>query len=269
MKVLFLGDIMGRSGREVVFEKLPLLIAKEKPDFVIANGENAAGGFGLSEKIAKQIFEAGVDCITMGNHVWDKSDIIPLIEKDTRVIRPINYPKGTPGKAFNIFTTPRGKKILVMNASGQLFMEDLDNPFNAIEEVVKTHRLGYHAHFIFLDFHAEATSEKMGMGHMLDGRVTAVVGTHTHIPTADTRILSGGTAYQTDVGMCGDYDSVIGMKKDVPIDRFKRKMRIGRPEVADGTATLCGVLIESDDTTGLATSIRPIRMGAHLDQTEA
>ena len=264
MKVLFLGDIMGRSGREVVFKELPILIENHKPDFVIANGENAAGGFGLSEKIAKQIFEAGVDCITMGNHVWDKQEIIQFIEKDSRLIRPANYPKGTPGKSHNIYITPRGKKILVINASGQIFMEDLDNPFNAVEEILKTHRLGYNADFIFLDFHAEATSEKMGMAQMLDGRVTAVVGTHTHIPTADSRILNKGTAYQTDAGMCGDYDSIIGMKKDVLIDRFKRKMRIGRPEVAGEEATLFGVLIESDDKTGLAINITSIRAGKDL-----
>jgi metallophosphoesterase (TIGR00282 family) len=268
MKVLFCGDIVGRSGREAVTRNVPRLRRELGLDFVVANGENAAAGFGITGKICAELHNGGVDCITTGNHVWDQRDIIPYIAQDKRLLRPLNYPPGTPGWGANLFETARGQKIAVMNVMCRLFMEPLDDPFRSVEAEVAKYSLGGSVQFILVDVHGEATSEKQSMGHYCDGRVSAVLGTHSHIPTADHWILPGGTAYQTDVGMCGDYDSVIGMKKDVAVQRFIRKVPGERLSPADGEGTLCAVLVETDDKTGLASSIRPVRLGGRLSPAE-
>ena len=269
MRILFCGDIVGKPGREVVVNALPALRRDMKVDFVVANGENAAHGFGMTEKICMELFDAGVDVITGGNHTWDKAEIIPVLERDKRILRPINYPDGTPGRGSGAFTDGRGRRILVVNIMTRLFMELLDDPFQAILDVLPLaapKHGGYEA--VLIDLHGEATSEKMAFGHMVDGRATLVVGTHTHVPTADTMILNGGTAYQTDAGMCGDYNSVIGMTKEPSINNFLRKMPRQRMSPADGEGTLCGVLVESDDRTGLAAKVAPVRIGGRLSPTE-
>jgi len=268
MKILFIGDVVGRSGRDAVTAHLPVLKKKYAPDVVIVNGENAANGVGITDKICKQFYEEGVDVVTTGNHVWDQREIILYIDRDPKLLRPMNYPKGTPGRGHNIYTLMNGQKILVINAMARVFMEPvLDDPFAALDELVKSHVMGRTVNAIFFDFHGEVTSEKMAMAHYLDGRVSAVIGTHTHVPTADHQILVGGTAYQSDAGMTGDYDSIIGVVKDVPIARFTRKMPTERMSPADGVATLCGTFIVTDDATGLAKTIEPVRVGGRLSQT--
>lgn len=264
MKVLFCGDIVGRSGRDAVTKNVPRLRRELGLDFVVVNGENAAAGFGITAKICAELHSGGVDCITTGNHVWDQREIIPYIAQDKRLLRPVNFPPGTPGWGSNLFETTRGHKIVVMNVMCRLFMDAIDDPFRAVDAELAKYALGRSAHFILVDVHGEATSEKQSMGHHCDGRVSAVLGTHSHIPTADHWVLPGGTAYQTDVGMCGDYDSVIGMKKDVAVQRFIRKMPGERLSPAEGEGTLCAVLVETDDKTGLARSIRPVRIGGRL-----
>ncbi|MCC3862178.1 TIGR00282 family metallophosphoesterase [Pseudemcibacter aquimaris] len=267
MKVVYLGDIMGRSGRNVVLERLPEIKERLKPDFIVVNGENAAAGFGITGKIANELFENGVDVISTGNHVWDQKETKTYINTEKRMIRPINYPEGTPGKGSVIVEDNRGRKMLVVNAMGRVFMDPLDDPFKAVDQELKKYPLGSAVKFVLVDMHAEATSEKMAMGQYLDGRASLVVGTHSHIPTADAQIFDGGTAYQTDAGMCGDYDSVIGMDKVEPINRFTKKMRADRYSPALGEATLCGVYVETDDKTGHATRIDPIRLGGRLKET--
>ncbi len=264
MKILFCGDIVGRSGRDVVTKHLPGLRQALGLDVVIANGENAAGGFGITAKIAKEIFAAGVDVITGGNHSWDQREAFALVESEPRMLRPQNFPAGTPGRGASIFEAGQGRRILVLNVMGRLFMDPLDDPFACVEKELANHRLGASVQAIVLDLHAEATSEKMAMGHVVDGRVSLCVGTHTHVPTADTMILPGGTAYQSDAGMCGDYDSVIGMEKKVPIARFTRKLPTERMAVATGEGTLCAIFVETDDTTGLARRVDPVRVGGRL-----
>ena len=266
MRLLYFGDIVGRSGREVVLENLSSLKEKLRPDFTVLNGENAAAGFGITPKICETFFEAGIDCITLGNHAWDQKEIISYIDREPRLLRPLNYPPNTPGRGMGIYGLPQGK-IIIIQVMGRLFMDSLDDPFRAVDEALKSYTLGAPFSFIFVDIHAEASSEKMSLAHYLDGRVTAVVGTHTHIPTADAQILPFGTAYQTDVGMCGDYNSVIGMKKDVPISRFIKKIYEERFSPADGPADLCAIFIVSDDKTGKALTIDPIRMGARLQKS--
>lgn len=267
MKVVYLGDIMGRSGRRIVAEKLPEIKERLKPDFIVVNGENAAAGFGITSKISKEFFEMGVDVISTGNHVWDQKETKTYINTEKRLIRPINFPAGTPGKGSIMVEDQRGRKMLVINAMGRVFMDALDDPFKAVDEELKKYPLGSSVKFVLVDMHAEATSEKMAMGQFLDSRASLVVGTHSHVPTADAQIFDGGTAYQTDAGMCGDYDSVIGMDKAEPINRFTKKVRGDRYTPANGEGTLCGVYVETDDKTGFANRIEPIRMGARLHET--
>jgi len=255
---------MGRSGRDAVINALPDLRTKLKLDFVVVNAENAASGFGTTSKIAGQVIQAGADVLSGGNHTFDQKELLSVIDTDNRILRPINYPDPTPGRGYAIYDAPRGKKIMVINAMGRVFMNEMDCPFKAIDAVLKKYRLGVGVHAVIVDFHAEATSEKMAMGHFLDGRASLVVGTHSHVPTADAQILPGGTAYQTDAGMCGDYNSVIGMDKAEPISRFLTKMNRERFSPANGEATVCGTYIETDDRTGLATRIEPVRMGPRL-----
>ena len=264
MRLLFCGDVVGRSGREVVVAQLPRLRRELALDFVVVNGENAAGGFGITEKICAELYQAGADVVTTGNHVWDQKETIGTINRDPRLLRPLNYPQGTPGRGAGVFPATRGRKVMVLNPMGRLFMDPLDDPFACVERELASQRLGATVDAIIVDVHAEATSEKMAMGHLLDGRVSLVVGTHTHVPTADSQVLPGGTAYQTDAGMCGDYDSVIGMEKAVPIARFTRKLPTERLAAASGPATLCAVFVETDDKTGLARQISPLRTGGRL-----
>ena len=268
MHILFLGDIVGRAGRDAVTTHLPRLREKLRPDIIIANGENAAAGFGITQKLAREFFALGIHCLTTGNHVWDQRELVGQIDQEPNLLRPLNYPDGTPGRGATIVAAADGRKILILNVMARLFMETLDDPFAVTQKFLAQHRLGQSVAAIFVDFHGEASSEKMAFAHFLDGRVSAVVGTHTHIPTADAMILPGGTAYQTDAGMCGDYDSVIGMKKEVPIAKFTRKLPTDRMAPAEGEATVCGILIATDDSTGKATSIRPIRIGGKLIGTE-
>ncbi len=267
MRLLFCGDIVGRPGREAVTGRLPRLRKTLKLDFVIANGENAAGGFGITGKICDELFAAGVDAISGGNHSWDQREALAMIGGEPRLLRPQNYPAGTPGQGATVFDVPGGRKILVLNVMGRLFMDPLDDPFACVERELAKHRLGVTVQAIVLDIHAETTSEKMAMGHFVDGRASLCVGTHTHVPTADAMILPGGTAYQTDAGMCGDYDSVIGMDKVAPLARFTRKLPTERLSVARGEGTLCAVYVETDDKTGLATRIAPLRAGGRLSPT--
>ncbi|MEE8515260.1 MAG: TIGR00282 family metallophosphoesterase [Alphaproteobacteria bacterium] len=267
MKILFCGDVVGRKGREVVCENLPGLRQKLGLDFIVVNGENAASGFGITGKICEMFFAAGADVITSGNHIWDQNEIIPYIASENRLLRPHNYPAGTPGHGAGVFTTQGGRKVLVVHVMTRLFMDAMDDPFRAVETVMEKYRLGGTVDAIVVDVHGEATSEKMAIGNLLDGRVSLVVGTHSHVPTADARLLPGGTAYQTDAGMCGDYDSVIGMEKAGAIARFTTKMRGSRLKPALGEATLCGVVAETDDATGLAVSVAPLRIGGHLAAT--
>ena len=264
MRIVFLGDIVGRKGREAVEEHLPPLRASLKPDFIIINGENAAAGFGITAKICDQLFDLGADVITLGNHAWDQKEALHLVEEEPRLIRPLNFPKGTPGKGVGLFEARNGQQVLVINAMGQLFMNMTDDPWLSIEAELANAPLGEVADAVVLDFHAEATSEKMAMGHFVDGKASLCVGTHTHVPTADYQILPGGTAYQTDAGACGSYDSVIGMDKEEPVNRFITKVNRARLEPASGPGTMCGTFVETDDKTGLATRIEPIRMGGRL-----
>ena len=266
MRILFLGDVVGRSAREAVVKEIPEIRRNFSIDFVIVNGENAAGGFGITEKICEDFFSSGIDCITTGNHVWDQKELFDYIKNENRLLRPINYPEETPGKGFEIFQNQLGR-VLVVNVMGRLFMESLDDPFNAIEKVLDENPLGITCDAIVIDIHAETTSEKTAMGHFCDGRVSLVVGTHTHIPTADYQILPYGTGYQTDAGMCGDYDSVIGMEKTEPIRRFVEKTPGGRFNPAQGSPTLCGVIIETSPD-GLSETIEPFRLGGILSQTK-
>jgi metallophosphoesterase (TIGR00282 family) len=265
MRILFLGDVVGRSGRDAIAKHLPELKARLKPEVIIVNAENAAGGFGVTEKIAQDFYGMGVDCLTTGNHVWDQRELLGTIDQDLRLLRPLNYPEGTPGRGSYTHTLNDGRKIIILNVMARLFMEPvLDDPFALTEKFIAQNRLGHIAKAIFIDFHAEATSEKMAYAHVFDGRVSAVVGTHTHVPTADEQILPKGTAYMTDAGMCGDYDSVVGMKKDLAIWRFTRKTPGERKSPADGEATVCGTFIVTNDATGLAQSIVPVRIGGRL-----
>lgn len=264
MKILFLGDVVGRSGRNAVCERLPYLRSRLEADFVIVNGENSAGGFGITEQIFQDLRDAGADVVTTGNHVWDQREALVFIARHDRLLRPLNYPAGTPGAGAGLYRAANGADVLVINVMGRIFMDPLDDPFQAVEDQLTACPLKQGADAIFVDLHAEASSEKQALGAAFDGRVTAVIGTHTHVPTADARVLPGGAAFMTDAGMCGDYNSIIGMEKNEPLRRFLTRIPSGRFSPAPGPATICGVLIETDDATGLAASITPVREGAPL-----
>jgi len=266
VRILFIGDIVGRSGRAIVTERLPRLVRDWKLDLVIVNGENAAGGFGITEPIYQDLVDAGADAVTLGNHAWDQKDALVFIERAPRLIRPINYPAGTPGRGAAMITAKNGAHALVVNAMGRIFMDPLDDPFAAVDRELAACPLGSGADAIVVDIHAETTSEKQAMGHFLDGRASLVIGTHTHAPTADHRVLPGGTAFISDVGMTGDYDSVIGMTKDEPIGRFLRKIASAKFEAAPGPATLSALAVETDDSTGLALRVAAVRLGGPLEQ---
>jgi 2',3'-cyclic-nucleotide 2'-phosphodiesterase len=265
MRLLFLGDIVGRSGRKAVLDALPGLRRRYALDFVAINAENAAGGFGISEAILEELLEAGADVVTLGNHAFDQKDALVFIERHDRLVRPINYPKGTPGKGSTLVKTASGADVLVINAMGRIFMPEMDCPFRAIDAEVTACSLKQGADAILVDIHAEATSEKQAMGYFLDGRVSVVVGTHTHAPTADDRVLPSGTAFISDVGMCGDYNSVLGMDVEEPINRFLTKIPRGRFEPANGPGTISGLAVEIDDATGLARTCAALRIGPNLE----
>src|SRR5256714_11240947 len=266
MRILFIGDIVGRSGRAVVLERLPGLVRDWKLDFVAINGENAAGGFGITEAIYQDLIDAGADVISGGNHSWDQREALVFIERAPRLIRPHNYPLGTPGRGMVMMEAKNGGRLLVLNLMGRVFMDPLDDPFAAAERELTACPLKSAADAIVIDMHCEATSEKQAMGHFCDGRASLVVGTHTHAPTADHRVLPGGTAFVSDVGMTGDYDSVIGMVKDEPLGRFLRRLPSARFEPAIGPGTLCGLAVETDDATGLAQHIAAVRLGGRLTE---
>lgn len=267
MKILFLGDVMGRAGRQAVVENLASFRADWKLDLIVVNGENATSGAGLSADHAKAILAAGADCITLGDHAFDQKDMLSFIEKEPRIIRPLNFAKSAPGRGVYIMSDTRGRKLLVTQVLGQVFMKRaFDDPFSAIDEVLRRHPLGGQVQATLVDMHCEATSEKMAMGHFCDGRASAVIGTHTHVPTSDTMILPAGTAFQSDAGMCGDYNSVIGMETTEPMRRFITGMSKGRFSPATGDATLCGVYFETNDTNGRANSVKMVRLGGRLQE---
>ncbi len=258
---------MGRAGREALEAYLPDLINDYDVDVTIVNGENAAHGRGITEKICKQFYELGTNVITTGNHVWDQREIIAYISRDKTLLRPANFPQGTPGNGLCVHETINGKKVVVVNLMARLFMDPLDDPFRAMEDILKDYPIGHNYHAIFVDFHGEATSEKLAFAHHFDGRITGVIGTHTHVPTADHHVMAGGTAFMTDAGMTGDYDSVIGVQKDIAIGRFVTKMP-GRSMIpASENKMLCGALITVNAENGKALSIEPIRIGDVLSET--
>jgi 2',3'-cyclic-nucleotide 2'-phosphodiesterase len=268
MRVLFLGDVVGRAGRKAVLERLPGLRRDWRLDFVVVNAENASGGMGLTEPHAKALLGAGADCLTLGDHAFDQRDMLSFVEEDPRVLRPVNYAKAAPGRGARLFTATGGRKVFVAQVLGQVFMRRAyDDPFSTIDATLRAAPLGGEAEAVIVDFHAEATSEKMAMGHWCDGRASLVVGTHTHVPTSDTRILERGTAYQSDAGMCGDYDSVIGMDKLEPITRFVTGMSKGRFSPAEGEATLSGIFVETEGGTGRACAAHAVRIGGRLAGT--
>jgi metallophosphoesterase (TIGR00282 family) len=268
MRLLFLGDVVGRTGRQAVLSRLPELRARYKLDFVAVNAENAAGGFGITEAILTDLLDAGADVVTLGNHAFDQKEALVFIERQPRMLRPINYPPGTPGRGSGIFKAASGADVLVINAMGLVFMPELADPFRAVEAEVAACGLKRGADAIVIDFHAEATSEKQAMGYFVDGRVSLVVGTHTHAPTADERVLPQGTAFISDIGMCGDYNSVLGMDRAEPLNRFLTKIPRARMEPANGPATVSGVAVEIDDSTGLAAHVAGLRLGGVLTPTE-
>lgn len=269
MRLIFLGDVVGRSGRDAIARDLPLMRERYKPDLVVVNGENAAHGFGITEDIFLGFLAAGADVVTLGNHSFDQREALVFIERYPNLLRPANWPDGCPGRGSALVDTASGRRVLVMNAMGRVMIEPmLDDPFPVVQRALDSCPLGQACDAMLLDFHAETTSEKMAMGHFCDGRASLVVGTHTHVPTGDHQILPGGTGYLTDAGMCGDFDLVIGMDKSEPLNRFMRKLPVERMRPAEGPATICGVAVETEDTTGLAHAIAPIRLGGRLSQAE-
>jgi 2',3'-cyclic-nucleotide 2'-phosphodiesterase len=268
MRLLFIGDVVGRAGRRAVLEAVPQLIAKHGAQFVIVNGENSAGGFGIQESFVEELHTVGVDVVTLGNHAFDYKDALVFIERQAALVRPLNLPKGTPGRGAGLYKAKTGQEVLVINALGRVYMAEMDCPFRAIDAEVTTCGLKTGCDAIFVDFHAEATSEKQSLGYFLDGRVSAVVGTHTHSPTSDERVLPGGTAYMSDAGMTGDYQSVLGMKIEEPINRFMTRISRERFEPSNGPATVCGLAVTIDDKTGLARAAHGFRVGGILSQQE-
>lgn len=268
MRLLFLGDVVGRAGRDAVSDRLPALVARHGFDFVIVNGENASHGKGLTEGHFNDLRTAGADVVTLGDHAFDQRDTLSYIAREPTLVRPINFPEGTPGRGANLYESQSGHRVLVINAVGRVFMNPVDDPFRAVEAAIATCPLGEQADAVVVDFHTEATSEIQAMGHFLDGRVSLVVGTHTHIPTADHRILRGGTALMADAGMCGDYDSVIGFDPEEPVSRFLTGIANARFTPAEGEASLSGVAIETDPRTGLTLRMFPVRVGGTLSQAE-
>jgi 2',3'-cyclic-nucleotide 2'-phosphodiesterase len=266
MRLLFLGDVVGRAGRDVVVKHMPDLRQKWQLDCVVVNGENAAGGFGITEVICQELLDAGADAVTLGNHAFDQREALIFIERQPRLIRPANFPHNTPGRGAALIETATGMQVLVINVMGRLFMDALDDPFAALERELNACPIRQVADAVIIDIHAEATSEKQAIGYYCDGRASLIVGTHTHVPTADARILPQGSAYLSDVGMCGDFDSIIGMDKDEPLRRFVEKTPGARLEVACNAGTLCGVAVETDDRSGLALRISPVRIGPHLSK---
>jgi hypothetical protein len=264
MKILAMGDVVGKAGRRLLLEKLPYLKKKLALDFIVVNGENAAHGFGISEKMVKAFLNAGVDVVTLGNHTWDQKEIIKFIDAEPRLVRPMNYPLLTPGKGYYVATLADGRRVAVLQLLGNLFFEGVDNAFTAVQKWLEKNHLGKDVDAILLDFHAEATSEKMAMGHICDGLVSLVFGTHTHIPTADAMILPKGTGYISDLGMCGDYNSVIGMQAGEAVRRFVTGIKTEHLEPAEKSGTICGVYVETDDKSGLAVKIEQVIIGATL-----
>ena len=262
MKIIFIGDIVGKEARETLIKKISVIKDNYLPDIIISNAENAASGYGLTKKIAVELFHAGVDVITLGNHAWDQREMLSFIEECPKIVRALNYPYGAPGKGFYEFQLHDDRKIIVVQVMLRLFMGlSLDDPFSATKNFLKKEKLGSTCNAILIDMHGEATSEKNAYGHYFDGQVSAILGTHTHIPTADAKILDGGTAYQTDVGMTGAYNSVIGMDKENPIHGFVKGFRTeGRFLPSKGKITICGVFIETDDKTGLSLKIEPFQI---------
>ncbi len=266
MKVLMLGDICGPSGVEIVKSSLKQIINEKEIDFTIANGENAAdSGKGITKKNFNELRDAGVDVITSGNHIWDQKEILDIIDVESRIIRPANFIQGQPGKGIGLYNFKK-KKIAVINLIGNVFMKKSEDLFSHAEKIIKKIKLKKDADFIFVDLHGEITSEKMALGHYLDGKVTTLVGTHTHVPTSDCKILKKGTAYQTDLGMCGDYDSVIGMNKENSIKRFRKEADSSGHFPANGNATISGVIVDANEETGLAKNIEQIIFGGDLKQ---
>ena len=269
MRLIFLGDVVGRSGRDAIARELPELKARYRPDLVVLNGENAAHGFGITEEIFLGFLAAGADVVTLGNHAFDQREALVFIERYPNLLRPVNWPTGCPGRGAALVDTTSGRRVLVMNAMGRVMIEPvLDDPFPAVARELDSCPLGVACDAVLIDFHAETTSEKMAMGHFCDGRASLVVGTHTHVPTADHQILPNGTGYMSDAGMCGDYDSVIGMEKTEPLQRFQRKLPVERMRPAEGPATVSGIAVETDDATGLARAIAPIRIGGRLSPAD-
>ena len=269
MRLLYLGDVVGRSGRAAVRERLKDLRARLRADFVVVNGENATSGAGLNAEHARALLDAGADVLTLGDHAFDQRDMLSFIESEPRILRPLNFSRAAPGKGARVYDAPGGRKVLVAQVLGQVFMKrPFDDPFSAVDAVLKAHPMGGLVQASLIDIHCEATSEKMAMGHYCDGRASVVVGTHTHVPTADAMILPKGTAYQTDAGMCGDYNSVIGMDKEEPLRRFITGMGKGRFQPAMGEATLAGLFVETDDRTGKAKSVQMIRDGGVLSPSD-
>ena len=263
---MLLGDIMGPSGRKAVIKKLPDIIKKKKLDFVILNGENAADpGVGITKKITEEFFKAGANVITTGNHVWDQKETMEFIDSEKRLLRPQNLIAGSPGKGFGIFTSKNKKRVAVINLMGNVFMKKCEDVFQEAKKFMNTVKLKKEADFIIVDIHGEITSEKMAMGYLFDGKATMVVGTHTHVPTSDYRIMEKGTAYQTDIGMCGDYNSVIGMNRDNSLKKFLKDPSAIKHYPALGEATLSGLMVIADNKTGLANKIEPIILGGYLE----
>ena len=261
MKIMMCGDVVGRSGRDVIEKQIPLLRDREQIDFVILNGENSANGFGITKKICEKFYNCGVDVITSGNHIWDQKEILEYIDKDKRLLRPCNFPENCPGNGFGVFQLANGKYICVINVICRLFMDSLDNPFNSVKNIIDLIKEKYNDLLIFIDVHGESTSEKMALAHFFDGKVTAIFGTHTHVPTADLQILEKGSFYQTDIGMCGDYNSVIGMKKENSILKFTHKHLKVRLQTAEGEGTFSGTIVEIANKDNLVVNYSQILSG--------